>query len=124
MTEDQKLPFYWGVSSLLIGVALCAAGEVGWIFGVVFLAMGIGSVAAGFTDCEPPRPRTRTAELSGLIKQADQATRDRRKAERDGAAERSAISAAVCAGMKDGSFYRDPKGTVSGARSAYAKDNS
>lgn len=30
--------------------------------------------------------------------------------------ERSAIAAAVCAGMKDGSFYRNPKGTVAAAR--------
>lgn len=38
-----------------------------------------------------------------------------------GVAERSAISAAVCAGMADGSFYRDPKGTVAGARAKYKR---
>ena len=100
LTKDQKQPFYWGGASLLLGVVLCAQGEVGWIFGMVPLALGIGSVMAGFTDCEPPRRRIKS----------DKQIRD------EGAAERSAISAAVCAGMKDGSFYRDPKGTVSGAR--------
>lgn len=116
MTKGQKQPFYWGGASLLVGVVFCAQGEVGWIFGMVFLALGIGSVAAGFTDCKPPRHRTHTAELAELTRLAD-------KAERDGPAERSAISAAVCAGMADGSFYRDPKGTVSGARRRYSKDN-
>ncbi len=106
LTKEQKQPFYWGGASLLLGVVLCTLGEIGWIFGMVPLALGLGSVAAGFTDCEPPRRRIKSNEQIA----------------KEGAAERSAISAAVCAGMKDGSFYRDPKGTISGARSTFKEE--
>ncbi len=94
----------WGFGFLLSGVLLCAVGEIGWILGVVFIAVGIGSIAAGFTECGDSYRTPHSVNLAV------------RKAEDIGAAERSAISAAVCAGMADGSFYRDPKRVVASAR--------
>lgn len=112
MTKEQKLPFLIGIACLMLGSFLCGMGEVGWIFGAVPLALGIGSVAGGFTDCDPPQHIKRHMQTKRVIKSDAEIARA-------GAAERSAISAAVCAGMKDGSFYKDPKAIVSGARSKF-----
>lgn len=116
MTKEQKLPFLIGIACLMLGSFLCGMGEVGWIFGAVPLALGIGSVAGGFTDCDPPPHIKRHMQTKSKprrrIKSDDEIARA-------GAAERSAIAAAVCAGMKDGSFYKDPKAIVSGARSKF-----
>lgn len=44
-------------------------------------------------------------------------------AEKTGEAERAAISAAVCAGMADGSFYQNPKRTITTARNTWKSHN-
>ncbi len=107
MKNYNSTAVHWGMGFLVVGILLCFLGEIGWILGAVFVALGIGSVAAGFTDCGGMPTRNAPAPTRpDAVKRAEDA----------GAAERSAISAAVCASMADGTFYGNAKGVIADAQ--------